>query len=261
MPEREELLLNPKELSIPLEIHPMIPVETFDLPHDLKRFIVEPKLNGIRGIARISSGGGRIDITAKSGRNIADSFPEIVKGLAQLGQKHSLVLDGEIIFSRGQTDKERITVVGRSNSIPKQGFPIENPCAFVVFDLMYLDGEDLRREPLRSRKSELSRILHLTTTQTRLGVARIKFAESKLFDHTAWALAHGFEGVVFKRKDSSYVSRRSAAWLKLKFPGYARPKPNDLTSLDDQSSPGILQEADLQEHLNPVRSDLGSQSQ
>src|SRR3989344_1706537 len=146
MPERAEFL-NPKELSIPPVIRPMIHTETFDLPYDLRNFIVEPKLNGIRAIARVSSGGGRIDVTAKSDREISDSFPEIVRGLAQLGQRHSLVLDGEIIFSGGQTDKERTTVVGRSGSIPKAGFPIENPCSFVVFDLMYVDGEDLRRLP------------------------------------------------------------------------------------------------------------------
>lgn len=244
MRERDDYLLNPKELSIPPEIRPMIPTEIFDLPKNLSNFIVEPKLNGIRGIARVSSGGGRVDITAKSDRVISDSFPEVVKGLAQLGQKHSLVLDGEIIFAAGQTDKERGVVVGRSNSNPKPISRIENPCAFVVFDLLYLDGEDLKREPLRSRKSELSRILHLTLTQTRLGVARIKFAESRHFDYTAWALAHGFEGVVFKRKDSPYISRRSAYWLKLKFPEYARPKPEDnLTSSNDQSSPEMSQVA------------------
>ena len=262
MPEREELLLNPKELSIPPEIRPMIPVETFKPPRELGKFIVEPKLNGIRGIARISSGGGRIDITSKSGRNVADSFPEIVKGLARLGQKRSMVLDGEIIYAGGQTDKERGIVVGRSNSIPKLWLPTENPCAFVVFDLLYEDGKDLRHVPLRSRKSRLSQILHVRDRQKKLGIARIDFAETKLFEYTTRALAQGYEGVVYKLKNGIYVSRRSTSWLKLKFPDYARPNSqNNLTSLNDQSSPDIVQEIDLQEHQVLGQSGLESLNQ
>jgi bifunctional non-homologous end joining protein LigD len=83
-----------------------------------------------------------------------------------------------------------------------------------AFDLIELNGNDLRRTPIEQRKTALAKLL------SRAG-ARIQFNEhieedgALVFEH---ACKLGFEGIVSKRKGSSYSSGRSPHWLKSKNP-------------------------------------------
>jgi bifunctional non-homologous end joining protein LigD len=84
-----------------------------------------------------------------------------------------------------------------------------------AFDLLELDGRDLRREPLKVRRRLLERLLR--------GHVMI-FAARRLSKNglKAWeeAVARGFEGLVAKNPDSRYVPGRTLAWLKVKQPKY-----------------------------------------
>ncbi len=83
-----------------------------------------------------------------------------------------------------------------------------------LFDLPYFDGKDLRQQPLYVRRALLEKCL-----QTAPDSSRIRFSQA--FDADAGSLMSsacklGLEGIVGKRKDAPYVSRRSTDWIKLK---------------------------------------------
>jgi bifunctional non-homologous end joining protein LigD len=89
--------------------------------------------------------------------------------------------------------------------------------ALVAFDLLRLDGEDLRLGPIEERRSALLRLV--------AGVEGILFSETLAADGAvvfAKACEMGLEGIVSKRAGSLYRSRRSRAWLKTKNPKYER---------------------------------------
>src|SRR5438552_10334836 len=85
------------------------------------------------------------------------------------------------------------------------------PVIYEVFDLLWLDGDDLGRKPLRERQRLLDEVL------TPMGAIR----RSEQFVGTGVALfvaakEQGIEGIVAKRLDAPYVRGRSAAWMKIK---------------------------------------------
>ena len=86
-----------------------------------------------------------------------------------------------------------------------------------AFDLIELNGDDLRRDPLQVRKATLAS----TLAKARHGIRFNDHIESDgptVFGH---ACKMGLEGIVSKRKDSPYRSGRSPDWLKMKNPAHA----------------------------------------
>ena len=86
-----------------------------------------------------------------------------------------------------------------------------------AFDLIELDGDDLRREPLDVRKATLASLLRRSATGLRLN-EHIEADGPTVFAH---ACKLGLEGIVSKRKGSPYRSGRSPDWLKMKNPACA----------------------------------------
>jgi bifunctional non-homologous end joining protein LigD len=85
------------------------------------------------------------------------------------------------------------------------------------FDLIELDGEEMRREPIESRKAILAKLLARASPRIQLN-EHIEEDGPLVFDH---ACKLGFEGIVSKHKGSPYSSGRSPHWLKSKNPGSA----------------------------------------
>ncbi len=84
------------------------------------------------------------------------------------------------------------------------------------FDLIELNGDDLRRDPLEVRKATLASVLAKTGPGLRLNEHLEHDDGEVVFRH---ACKLGLEGIVSKRKDSAYRSGRSPDWLKIKKPG------------------------------------------
>jgi bifunctional non-homologous end joining protein LigD len=84
-----------------------------------------------------------------------------------------------------------------------------------AFDLIELNGDDLRREPLEGRKTTLARVLGRAQTGMRLNEHLEHYYGPLVFDH---ACRMGLEGIVSKRKGSRYQSGRTLNWLKAKNP-------------------------------------------
>ena len=90
-----------------------------------------------------------------------------------------------------------------------------------AFDIIELNGDDLRREALVSRKATLAIALTGAGTGIELNEHLEHDDGALVFQH---ACKLGFEGIISKRKDSRYVSGRSPYWMKMKNPACAAVK-------------------------------------
>ena len=162
----------------------------------------EIKHDGIRCIAR--KNGTHARLYSRTGNDLTYRFSLIVEALARL-RCRSCIIDGEAVVcdEHGMARFDRIRYRRHDGD------------AFIyAFDLIELDGEDLRREPLAVRKATLASLLSRPTG--------FRLNEHLEHDDGAEVFAHacrmGLEGIVSKRKDSRYTSGRSLHWIKSKNP-------------------------------------------
>jgi bifunctional non-homologous end joining protein LigD len=165
-------------------------------------WIHEIKHDGFRILARRNDSGVRL--YTRNGYNFAERFPRIVQAIAGLPAR-SCFIDGEaiVIDDRGLAAFDLLRYRRHDHA-----------AVLCAFDLIELDGKDLRRGPIEERKHALASLL----AQTREGIAfNIHYdADGPIvFKH---ACALGFEGIVSKRLGSGYRSGRISDWVKMKNP-------------------------------------------
>ena len=153
-------------------------------------WVLERKLDGIRCIAVADR--GEVRLWTRTPRDVTHRWPAVVEAVAALGR--DLVLDGEVVGMAGD-EPLGFGAMQRGGSV-----------ALFAFDLLHLDGDDLRGRPLRSRRAALES-LGVRTTEVWEGDSERRLAE---------ACAAGWEGLIAKVADAPYVSGRSRDWLKLK---------------------------------------------
>ena len=180
-------------------IAPCLPTKTEKLPSG-SEWLHEIKHDGFRVIARKT--GGQVKLYSRPGNDLTYRFPLIVETLARL-RSRSCIIDGEAVAcdDNGVTSFNRVRYRRHDESI-----------FLYAFDLMELNGDDLRRDPLESRKATLVMIL----AKAGLGIRfneHMKGDGETVFRH---ACKLGLEGIVSKRTDSAYRSGRSPDWLKMK---------------------------------------------
>jgi bifunctional non-homologous end joining protein LigD len=162
-------------------------------------WIFERKLDGIRCIA--IRDGERVRLLSRNDLSLAERYPELVASLeAEPGTR--FVLDGEIVAFEGPRTSFARLARRKQRHVP---------LFLYVFDLLWLDGFDLRALPLRVRKRLLRRALSFRDG-VRLTPYRNQDGEA-LF---AEACRKGWEGLIAKRAESPYTDRRSRDWLKFK---------------------------------------------
>lgn len=182
----------------PRFVEPMKAVLTDDRFSD-PDWIFERKLDGIRCLAGKDEHGVRL--LSRNDRSLAGRYPELVEALERDAAR-DVLLDGEVVaFEGGQTSFARLT---RREREPVAVF-------LYVFDVLHLDGHDVRDLPLRARKRLLREALGYDGP-LRLTSYRNEDGEA-LYDE---ACRKGWEGLIAKRADSAYTSARSKDWLKLK---------------------------------------------
>jgi bifunctional non-homologous end joining protein LigD len=168
----------------------------------------EIKHDGFRVVAR--KDGAKVRLYSRPGNDLTYRFPLIVESLARL-RSRSCIIDGEAVAcdNTGIPSFNRIRYRRHDTSV-----------FLYAFDLIELNGDDLRRDPLEVRKATLSSVV------AKAG-AGIRFNEHIEADGPtvfAYACKMGLEGIVSKRKDSPYRSGRSPDWLKMKNPACAAVK-------------------------------------
>jgi bifunctional non-homologous end joining protein LigD len=162
----------------------------------------EIKHDGFRVIARKHP--TRVKLYSRPGNDLTDRFSLIVEALARL-RARSCMIDGEAVCcgDDGVPSFDRIRYRRHDASV-----------FLYAFDLIELNGDDLRRDPLEVRKATLASVLAKAASGIRLN-EHIQADGPTVFAH---ACKMGLEGIVSKRKDSTYRSGRSADWLKSKNP-------------------------------------------
>jgi DNA ligase D-like protein (predicted ligase) len=162
-------------------------------------WIFERKLDGIRCVA--IRDGGPVRMLSRNDLSLNERYPEIAEALGGQQQRRFAV-DGEVVaFDGAQTSFAMLSRRGIQRV----------PVFFYIFDLLWLDGEDVRPLPLRERKRLLRDALifedPLRFTTHRNGDGEQLFQE---------ACRKGWEGLIAKRADSPYTDKRSRDWLKFK---------------------------------------------
>ncbi|MCE5318567.1 MAG: non-homologous end-joining DNA ligase, partial [Parachlamydia sp.] len=190
-----------KETRRPAKIKPML-AYLFDEPFDDADWLFETKWDGFRAIADISH--QTVELYSRTFQSFNQRFHPIVKALQEM--EIDAILDGEIVIldRNGVSNFQALQNYHRSK---------QEGLHYFVFDLLYLDGQDLRDRPLIDRKKMLQQIL----PEGSRGVVRCsKHVLTKGKSFFADAAKKKLEGMIAKEIQSSYVSHRSRAWLKIK---------------------------------------------
>ena len=162
----------------------------------------EIKHDGFRIMARRDSAG--IRLITRNGYDFAGRFPQIVEAVSKL-KVRSCFIDGEaiVVDERGLSDFDLL-----------RSWRHDHAAVLCAFDLIEIDGKDLRCTSLEQRKQMLTDLLH----RERDGIAlNVHYNDdgATVFKH---ACALGCEGIVSKRRGSPYRSGRSPHWVKVKNP-------------------------------------------
>lgn len=188
-------------MSMPRFIAPQL-ATLVDEPPKGKEWLYEIKYDGYRAIACI--GGGGAAIRTRKGLDWSKKFRPLLKPLQNLPCKDA-VLDGEICV----TGRDGVTDFGALQDALSTG---RGTLRYYLFDLMELDGEDLRRLPLLQRKKKLKTLLRGSGPQ--LIYSRHMTGDgAKIFRQ---ACRMKLEGIICKRADDKYRSTRTRSWLKVK---------------------------------------------
>jgi DNA ligase D-like protein (predicted ligase) len=183
-------------------VPPMLLLRTEALPNDASRWSYELKLDGYRAIAFRSAGG--VQLRSRNDNDFTRRYPSIVEGLR--GLPADTVIDGEVVAF----DPD-----GRPSFNLLQNYAAGSaPLAYFVFDALVVGGRDVMREPLDARQALLeTKVLpHLAEPVRYLGSL-----DGSLSTLVHSVKAHGFEGLIAKRKDSRYEpGLRSGAWQKMR---------------------------------------------
>jgi len=193
---------------LPTVKQPMLPT-LVDEPFDDDGWLFELKWDGFRAICTIRSK-GKYELISRNGLVMNKKFPEL-EGLDSDFKGAPLVLDGEIVSldKSGRSSFQRLQ--RRFKPGPSSGDDAGR-IVYAVFDLLYDGKKDLRREPLEKRKTALEKTI-------RSGADLVMYSKhviGKGKELYAVARRRGLEGIVAKRRDSTYQERRSRDWLKIK---------------------------------------------
>jgi bifunctional non-homologous end joining protein LigD len=180
-------------------------------PFDSDQFIFELKIDGFRALTHVEN--GRSELVSRNG-NTFRGFSELADWIATHLKVDSAIIDGEIAC------------------IDEAGRPIfrdllfrRRKCVFVAFDLLYLNGKDLRTLPLIDRKAALKKLLRRKRPRI-LYLDHVERDGRLLFDEI---VRMDLEGIVCKRKDSPYkvTEKPSRYWIKIKNRCYSQQEGRD----------------------------------
>ena len=163
----------------------------------------EIKHDGFRVIGRKNR--DRVKLYSRPGNDLTDRFPLIVEALTKL-RSQSCIIDGEAVAcgEDGIASFDRIRYRQHDASV-----------FLYAFDLVELNGDDLRRDPLAVRKATLASLLAHAAPGLRFNEHLNEQDGPLVFAH---ACKLGLEGIVSKRRNSPYRSGRSPDWIKSKNP-------------------------------------------
>jgi len=188
--------MNPRQLLRKV-YPPMLATLAESPPHDEKNWTYEMKYDGFRALAAIVD--GEVAMLSRNELDLAPRFPRVYEALKKM-KPRELVVDGEVVVLDAKgAPRFQLLQQGGSERL-------------FLFDVLWLDGEDLRARPYIERRKILETLcakappgIEPSRTLAMSGEKALKFAADG-----------GWEGIIAKHNPSLYEPRRSKQWLKLK---------------------------------------------
>ncbi len=195
-----KLSIKAPQKKMPTFIKPML-AHLIESPFDGEDWLFEIKWDGYRALARLDK---KVDLFSRSEKSFNSQFESIVKDLSKL--KIQAFFDGEIVVL-DKTGKSKFQLM-QNYQRTKEG-----ELYYYVFDILYFNGRDLRGIPLLERKKLLKDIIESNS----LSLVRYSdHVEQKGKAFFQAAEKNKLEGIMAKKMDSHYLSKRSRDWLKIK---------------------------------------------
>jgi bifunctional non-homologous end joining protein LigD len=200
----------PQKRPMPTTIHPML-AESIEKPFDGPDWLFEIKWDGYRAIAFIEN--GKVRLVSRNQNELTARYPEL-KDMPEFIKAKTAILDGEVVALDAEGRASFSLMQQRTGFRPgghRAVAKADVAVLYYAFDLLYLDGYDWRRVPLKERKKKLASLL---TTGDSLRYSDHYEAQGKaLFEI---AQQKKLEGILAKKRNSFYEERRSREWLKIK---------------------------------------------
>jgi bifunctional non-homologous end joining protein LigD len=202
--------------AFPTSVKPMLAVPV-DKPFDNKDWVFEIKWDGVRSILFLNKSKNILEIQARSGMTITHRYPEIAASAKTAIQcENSVVLDGEIVVldSEGVPDfqrhQKRMNVDAKKDI---EALSKSAPATYFVFDILHLDGRNLKQLEFMERRAILAKVLKVRSSRMRISDHIDEWGKAVFENSVNMKL----EGVVGKEKHSKYLEGvRSPSWVKIK---------------------------------------------
>lgn len=191
----------------PRSLSPMLATRAKDQRIDRPGWLYERKLDGQRIVAFCQ--GADVRLRSRTDKPADAAYPEIVDALHEQ-VRSDCILDGEVVAFDGDVTSFPMLQNRMHQANPEVSRRSPVKVFFYVFDLVHLDGIDLTGLPLRRRKALLRSAVDFGGP---IRITSHRNDGSALYDT---ACAQGWEGIIAKRGDGTYQTRRSPDWLKFK---------------------------------------------
>ncbi len=198
-----------RKAPAPAHLEPMLATAVTKPPTG-SHWLYEIKWDGVRALCLVKN--GSVEIHSRRGNRCEKQYPELQILAAQVDAKTAW-LDGEICVlddqgrARFEMIQPRISVKGEAVARLAE----TNPATLFVFDVLYVDGYDVRSVPLEDRKRLLS---SLVTPNQQIRISEAFETDGEHMFEAAREM--GLEGILAKNRRSTYEPSRSTCWLKLK---------------------------------------------
>ena len=209
-----------RKAALPKSLQPELATLVDSPPRHPENWIYEIKFDGYRMLARAE--GGKVRLLTRNDNDWTRKLPELARTLEGMELPDGWY-DGEIIMPGDRVPADFQALQNAFDSARTANI------VYYLFDVPYCAGYDLREVPLEQRREVLQRVVERKPADS------VRFSavfDAPPQDIVASACRLGLEGVVAKRRDSAYVTRRSSDWIKLKcgqrqefvIGGYTDPK-------------------------------------
>lgn len=207
VPDREGLLRDTPREKMPAFLPPEL-ASSVDQPPEGDEWLHELKLDGYRIQIHIDEKDGkpRVRLFTRKGLDWTHRMRDVVEAAAELAV-HSAIIDGEVVV----LNEKGLTSFADLQAAFEEG--AEHPLTYYTFDLLHLDGHNLRELPLERRKTILEDLVREHGENGLRFSSHIRAHGAEMFRH---ACQMGAEGIVSKLATAKYRGERSHLWLKSK---------------------------------------------
>jgi ATP-dependent DNA ligase len=207
-------------------VEPMLARQVEALPRTGKGLRFEPKWDGFRAIATVDRDRG-VNLDSRRGKSLKLGFPDVVAALFTRTPADT-ILDGELVrwADDGRLDFGALQRRNHTTIATAAKLAADEPCHFIVFDLLRDQGTDLTDQPLSDRRAALEALFAEIpgTSPLQLGLHTDDLATAReWFDGLA---AVGVEGIVVKPASSRYRRRRSPRLWSVTPAWRTHPRPS-----------------------------------